>query len=552
MKVCEIVDDLLVEAISKNLYNELHNIWVNRINELNPNISNEDLYEKINFIYEQFKTKQEGLSPNRPQVVAFLHRYDGSTVQRTPYFDPKNLKMIGKYTYDQVVFLLGEYDINVDNKSLKNDTENPIFLVGGRTNRVNGKWPEEKIKASYDLWTGRDNLVFEEGTLRIYNPGDQKTAYNYGYYMGSLSDKLGTPQWCVTQPGGNWWNNYRNRRTFYFVIDDSKDKDNNKFCLSALQICISDDDSSTGFKLTSVRNDGDVSMTPGEIYNIYPQLRGKLNKSQIQNDDYIFKFIKYNSSNELLNGDDPLNLINETPGSPHEFAIQSIETKRRYINTVRPLSKPKSWQVIDTSLREAYIGHTDRANVDNRFMMFDFVGEIKKNNNDFNRLKHRLEIIGYGGIAALYAKLMTSFRVYLRNKINPNIVIYYNTNNNKYGIFNVDKAEWVQNNGIKYEPNFNNIGIKTYRDENDKRGFVQEFSTSGPDSSTSFYSIIPEEGGKKQPGFFLSHKQFEELKENEHITTIEKKLGLIKSLQHSIKGFDPETHSDIKEIKKGL
>ena len=112
MDLKNIVFDMLVEEVrNKKLLNSLLDKWKSENSNLKP--------EDVEFIMTQFMggvtdrgdtipAIKDKLNPKKPEVVSFLQRYDGE--YGTDKFDPKNLKNIASYSYNQIksLFLEGE------------------------------------------------------------------------------------------------------------------------------------------------------------------------------------------------------------------------------------------------------------------------------------------------------------------------------------------------------------------------------------------------------------------------------------------------------------
>ncbi len=206
---------------------------------------------------------------------------------------------------------------------------------------------------------------------------NQITSMAYGYYYHTIykqalgygldkSDREISP-WCVTwRPDmgkTNLWGSYRNERTFYFIIDENKDI-TDRYYMGALQ---KDNSVSSGFRLTSLKNDGDNVMTWNEIVRIYPQLQGQ---------ESLFVSKKF--SQEEISLKNKIGSINEIEGHENEFRRQPRQMKVQYIQQGGVLSKPTSWSSMDEQLRTLYINQPglDRNTLMDRFGNMNFVKEI--------------------------------------------------------------------------------------------------------------------------------------------------------------------------------
>lgn len=232
MKIQDLVYDVIVENFkSKSQFDRIVRKWYG------DNPAPEQI-KKAEDMISLFMEKQKSLDPNNPIVYSFLTRFDGTHKNEFPIFDPKNLKDAGQYTLGQMESLYN--DLRDD------DVEEEGIFGGSKETSL------EKVLASYELWKGDQYKIIDEGSLRVYFIPDQKVAMQFGYYMQVVTEwdggylknnrefyteenrqqipyagTLRGAQWCVTGRGGsdsrsNMWGSYRNERTFYFVIDETK------------------------------------------------------------------------------------------------------------------------------------------------------------------------------------------------------------------------------------------------------------------------------------------------------------------------------------------
>ena len=390
MKFQELIFGALTEEIkNKKLLDTLILKWNDEYKEMNPGAT-EIPQEEVNNVYDGFLKIQGGLRPELPQVITFLNHFDGRFGRTS--FDELNLKDLTKYTYKQIKFLLGEYNegnpvnVNVDVFSGKDTKPTP-----------------ERIEASKKLWTGEDNLIFSEGGLRVYEPKNQQTSIRYGYYYHTIyKQAMGYPQdypdtnispWCVTwrfddMGKTNQWVSYRSaqRRTFYFVIDENKDITNEYF-ISTIQ---NDPTVSSGFRITSLKNNGDNVKTWDDIAQIYPQLK---------NQKSLFVSVPYKEEEEAVK--DEIGRINEIIGHEYEFRRQPRNIKERFIERGGVLTKPESWQSMDENLRNVYIilpGLNNNSLLE-RFSTMNFVKEIKKVERTWKYLDKQIKRFNTRGVS---------------------------------------------------------------------------------------------------------------------------------------------------------
>jgi hypothetical protein len=508
MKFNEIITNVIYEEIkNKKLFNALMDKWKMEKPNLSP--------DEAETLITSFQRIQNGLKPEKPQVFSFLNRFDGQ--HGTQRFDPANLKDITKYGYKEISSLIGEYT---------DDEEN----VGGDAFADKDTKPTpEKIEASKQLWEGEENLIINEEGFRVYDIKDQKMSVKYGYYAETInrSHPGSNSPWCVTwrndQGRTNMWGSYRNNRSFYFVIDESRDP-SDRYYLSALQ---RDTDVRTGFRLTSVRNDGDQVLEWNEIIEIYPKLAD--HKDSIKPKAF---------TQDELEEKNAVGQVTEREGSPYEFKRVDRNLKRAYINNLGSLKKPESWRSMDEKLRALYILTTTSNDARDKFSNFDFLNEIKKVGSEFTLLDNRLKQLDKGGVGYIYDHLMsTEFRVARVSADNEKIRLYESKINGKSGLYNTRTTNWVQMNGTTYEPLYELIDTDLFFDDEGETYVVETFSKSMQPSNDSFYSVyLVSDSNPEFNSHFLSATAWEKLKSN------------LKSEDEDV-SKKPGEETDIKEYK---
>jgi hypothetical protein len=535
MKFQELIFGAITEELkNKKLADALMIKWNDEFKQLNPDVG-DITKQEIDRIYDIFARIQGGLRPDLPQVTTFLNHFDGRFGREN--FDEKNLKDITKYTYKQIKFLTDEY--------ITDGVEERRDVFGD----ANLPPTPEILEASKKLWEGQENLLFNEGGLRVYIIPNQITSMAYGYYYHTIykkalgynldkSDREISP-WCVTwRPDmgkSNQWGHYRNERTFYFIIDENKDI-TDRYYMGALQ---KDNSVSSRFRLTSLKNDGDNAMTWNEIVRIYPQLQGQ---------ESLFVSKKF--SQEELSLKNKTGSINEINGHENEFRRQPRQIKVQYIQQGGVLSKPTSWSSMDEQLRGLYITQPglNSNTLMERFGNMNFVREIKKVGNQWTLLNNAIKRFNNGGTSYLVDKLFeTEFNNIRVSSDNPNISIYQSKRDGKVGIFDTKKLDWLVMDGKTYDNKYEDL-IKQgngdiYFDETTGEVFIVEPFCAGvrnnSESDDCFYVVYPQDNPKD--GHILSNRKFMELQNQ---LTPEDEMAQNRSSQ-------PKDYADIKE-KWGL
>ena len=553
MKIQDLVFDVVVENFkSKSQFDRIVRKWYGE----NPT---PDQIETADKMISLFMEKQKSLEPNNPLVYSFLTRFDGTYSNEFPIFDPKNLKDAGQYTLSQMTSLYNE---------LRDDDVEQEGVFGG-DNYSN----LEKIKASYDLWNGDEYKVVDEGTLRVYYIPNETVSKQFGYYMQAVTEwdgsylqrtspeiftkenkklipyvgTLSGAQWCVTGRGGsdsrgNLWGSYRDLRTFYFVIDESKAPNSelgssvSKYYLGALQV---EPSSRKGYRITSGINDGDMEKTWEEVLEIYPQLA--------EHKDKIVP-VKYIAKDELENVDDILGRVNENSENRYEFRRLDKKLKKEFLDRGGVLSKAESWRSMHDKLREYYIMTTTTRNVLDKYQSTELMYEIRKKGSQYNLLNKRLVNLGLSGVSYIFDKLMEKEFSIARTSIdNKNFRLYESNVTHKFGLFDASKATWVTADGVTYNPTYIQPDTASvFIDLEGNQYLVEVFTQSGEPDSTSLYAITPaKEENELVSAHFVSAVKFELLKQKIHPSEEDDDITMISDI-------NPETDVDLKEIKKGL
>lgn len=525
MKIQDLIYDMLIEEFgNKKLLNLMLTKWYGR------ELTDEQRTEGEFLITKFFELKNR-LTSKLPEVVTFLNKFDS--------FDVNNIKEVTIYTLEQVKFIVGEF-FDFEN-TLKSNDDTPEILRGRNLPPI-----PERIEASKGLWfTRNSNLIINEDGFRVYAIRNRKNSINYGYYQGYMSkqepyvSQRAHRQWCTTEhnESSNLYGGYRNRRTFYFIIDESKNPEVqpnveiSQYYLSALQYAT---DSPTKYKVTSMLNDGsDPVFSEQDLYRIYPKLNGNLNK---------IVPVEYNQT-ELGTITDDLDRVDERENNPFEFAKVSKQLKKRYVDAGKTIKTQRSWETMEDGLKQAYIDLTTRENIFERFTTKELLEIIKSKSSEKKSLDRRVKIVGYDdGFGVLYSKMMeTEFIPNQRKSLkNGDISLFENRRTKRFGLFNKSKGEWVTLGGVTYDDFYKKVDDDIFISDDGDTFTVEVYSlasnTNAPDQS-SFYIVIPIDDNIN--GYFVSHNKWLELQEKLHREDEET-------------NFDRENDSDISEIKKGL
>lgn len=500
-------------AISKALFNTLYQKW----SPDKPEITREEIEQ----IHDDFRKFQSALKPTHPAVKSFLYRYSGNYGYSK--FDPRFITDITKYTYDQITSLIGEF---------KDEVGQDINI--GDAFKGYPRPTQELIDKSKELWYNPNTAIINENGFRVYKITDQGMSMAYGYYQQVIARELGGSQWCVTwrpdSGGTNQWENYRtaHQRSFYFVIDESKQNTDKKYFISALQTAPT---SSGKYVITPAPN-VDEYMTWEKVLSIYPKLAPYKD---------LIRPVTFDDNELKIR--DLASKINETEGSRTEFIRLDRKYKKYFINNGGILRKPISWDYMDEGLRSLYISTTTRDNAMEKFSNFDFISEIKKVGNQFTQLNNRFKDLGFeDGIGYVMTSLLSNkYRLRRVSNENPQIKIYEDLSSQKLcGVWHDRYGDWLKYEGVTYNDRFKDCGAKVIKIKENKEVFFVEKLCAGGDEFYSLYSINDK---NKKKGHFISAKKWEEFMSDAQFD---------ERNNPQKEKFDPETDIDIKELKKGV
>jgi len=505
MKINDILYDILLEEFSnKKILKMCILKWYGE----NP--TNEQTFEADNLLTKFYELKTSNrLKTTNAEVTTFLNNFQN--------FDPSNIPNATLYSLEQMKFIVGEfYELN-DEEERNNIPE----ILRGR----NLPKTPERIEASKSLWYENNQYtIINEDGFRVYFIPDIKTSINFGYYEGEMSrtapysEQIYHNQWCTTKEvvSSNLYSSYRNRRTFYFIIDESKHPDIqpnvqvSQYYLSALQYAT---DSPTNFRLTSILNNGsDPTFTEEQLYSIYPKLRGHMDK---------IKKVDYDLDAELGDNVNILDRINED-GGQYEFARIPSRLKKAYIDSGKPIRKEKSWLSMQDGLKTSYIDLTTNENIYERFD-YELFKIIKKDNKWLKSLEARIKKLkGEKGFVEFIYNFNKDTYDLIRISKNSNNVVLYGTKlkPSKYGIWNSKKGNWQEQGGITYDDVYTypkSVIIKSSK-EPDRRYLAQIYSVNnGQPDNKSFVVLYSDKREDMARGFFMTYSKFLELQENEKL-----------------------------------
>jgi|14BtaG_2_1085337.scaffolds.fasta_scaffold18974_1 hypothetical protein len=522
-----IMYDLIVEEVkNKKLLNALHKKWNSQDNSVTPEVTE--------FIFTRFMggTNNEGLrvkplkdeltSLKKPEIVSFLQKYNGENGRDK--FIPSKLKDVRSYTFPQIKNLFAQFGISVGIKKDVRFFEDPSVIKNDRAG------------ISEKLWNGDKFKIYDDGNgFRVYQPKTQRDAISFGFYQKEVAQENFTSsnKWCVTNykddTMSNLWQSYRDRnpssRTFYFVIDETKPKDN-QFHISALQV-LSQPENGFPYRITNASNTNyDMLVSLNDPQNQDKSLQHIYTQTLSQELLEKLESVPFDEEKEMdlkvSNLETLLRRIKEDASSPYDFVIQDPEVKRAYMQ--RPgnfLETIRSFNSLtDSDLRLYFEIQLDARNPSEVFKDYEtFVYLLKKRGKSVgDYIVSKLKDAGSSVGEIVTGLMLSTFNTDFVSKQDEDIKVVKDNNSTKVGIFDAKKGGWLKFNNITYTPDYYEVtseqGYGVFDFNKDKDGEDNSPETNSDDlppqyllgvysisksmdDNTNFYVLDPQDGDGK-------------------------------------------------------
>lgn len=472
MKIGELIYEMLIdEAVSKGILNRLRDKWTKE----NPDITDDILELIASQFYGgvkgskqiQRKIKDSGGKDN-PLIKSFLLRHDGGDGGKP--FNPNQLLDLTAYSWNQIVDLFDEFDINIGSIIEKTDWVDS-FLTAPISK-------EEKLEASKALWYGSEEKVYDDGDgFRIYLPKNQKQCVAFGIYERHLAKRMNGFEWCITTTNerSTYYNMYRDKGlTYYFVINDKKSVDQQDH-ISAI-MPVSNNDGGLIFEYTDLKNSGgnrtgvrlEHTNTNLCLTCLHPQLENNEEAIEI-----ISRSIPYDTRKELniSDGDiNPIARINEREGDRWDFARRNRREKIAYITNGNYLRSVRSFESMTPELLSLYIKTTNNNNWTDRFQTYEIFKIFLDNPDLSSKLQRRINgeegdppievdgrVVTFGDIQWEFIKNKYSTKYAALNHETTKVVMGNASGEpsfGKYGIWDGDNGDWLTYGGVTYDPTY--------------------------------------------------------------------------------------------------
>jgi hypothetical protein len=434
--------------------------------------------------------------------------------QRFPDFpaeDVQKLKDIQTYTWEQIEFLMDRF--NTTEAAAEVD-----FSIDGDT-------PDDRKRSALQKWDNSYNKLIDENNIVVYKIEGKDEAIALGRLQHILVEKYGGSRWCVTLPPGSGGNNlytgYRDRRSFYFVLDKNKSEDDVNY-ISALQVVDMSKNSYEGPFVVTPRPNGDQMGKSWEnVVAIWPALQGKEN---------MFRIIPLSKKEQF---DGVLDRIRfypnpQNPPAANDFAIQSRAVQEMYVDSPnRIINDPRSFMTLSEDLQKKYVATTTLDNYKSKYKNLDeskpfgMLEALGSKNLRFLDAMMKSQLGIKDGVLAVKASILRlNYTISYGDSQNDSIKMFISKIGQKYGIMDLDTIEWVK------PLNYIRTKAETYFTPEDRKLYVLQRYTN-EDGSDYFYWLFPKENLTSRDKSSSSHLKgkFLTKEEGDNIPNSYRKLG---------------------------
>jgi hypothetical protein len=431
-----------------------------RWKEENPGLTEDSMNNSINFFNRRkngmIEYKHPGyINPltgrrhvNLPEIAALANRFPE---MQNVLSDHAKIRDIQNYTWEQMEFFMDRVNTQQTNVELEV--------------KIEGDTPELQKASAYKIWENARNKIVNERNLVVIKVESKPESIALGYLQHILNNeeterekrRSGSSHvhmnnnWCITYgvgEGNNMYYDYRNRRSYYFVLDKNR-PEHDLYYLSVLQP-IKTGHREYPYVVTLRNNMGERhNLEWHEVVDTWPALEGKQN---------LFKYfdLTYKEVNDI--SIDKINFKENTRNNPnpYDFAIQNITMQRRYIESNRYINNTRAFDVLPHDEKKLYIAMTKLEGSDykKRYrcddpndplgmlnLIQDTPGGLYKF-LDGVILKDRLGIVS--GVHGLKVGIVGIELKILYSTVDEKYTLYQQRNNNLIGIMNMETLDMVK------------------------------------------------------------------------------------------------------------
>lgn len=448
--------------------------------EENPVLDDDVMDQTINF----FNRHKNGLRPykdpqtttnyvNLPEITAMVVAFPD---MKSILTDPVRIRDIQNYSWEQINY----YVDRVSNEISTSDVDVEI----------KGDTIDDRIQNAYKKWEEAPNkVVNEENFIAIrVESQNQSIALSRLQHLLVERDRIGM-KFCIgymQNESTNFYFNYRNYSSYYFVMDKTKPKTDNYY-ISVIQAV--DPNSQQIIRgpyfITPIQNGTHENQKWDDIVQHYPILSGKQD---------LFKFFG-TTQNEI--NDRTLSKINFDSNSNLYFGKQPVNTQKAYINSGRLINEKVAFSTLpynkDQNLRKEYIAATTNLDYIQRFKCndpsdpFGVLNIIQKETPSLYKyldgfiLKQTLKLPM--GVAGIKIKIIGSEYTAVYKSIEGGETLFKQKRGDLYGVMNVDTIKWEKDMGYLLTSTYPLIKMS------DRSQYLLQRFTNG-DGDDIFYFLL--------------------------------------------------------------
>lgn len=444
----------------------------------NPHLNDFMMDEIIDSFNNRKNNLRAFIDPNsEPNVRNMAEIY--ALKQRFPDFpaeDIQKLKDIQTYSWEQIEFLMDRF--NTTEAAAEVD-----FSIAGDT-------PDDRERSALQKWDNAYNRLIDENGIVVYKIEGKDESIALGRLQHILVEKYGGSRWCVTIPpgqGSNLYTGYRERRSFYFVMDKNK-PENDPYYISALQVVDMSKNSYEGPFVVTPRPNGDqMGKSWDDIVRIWPALQGKEN---------MFRIIPLSKKEQYDGVLDKIKFYPrpQNPPASNDFAIQSRAVQEMYVDSPnRVINDPRSFMTLSEDLQKKYVATTTLDNYKTKYKNLDdsrpfgMLEALGSKNLRFLDAMMKSQLGIKDGVLAVKASILKlNYNISYSDSQSDNIKMFISKVGQKYGIMNLETIEWVK------PLNYIRTKAETYFTPEDRKLYILQRYTN-EDGTDYFYWLFPKE-----------------------------------------------------------
>jgi hypothetical protein len=485
--------------------------------EESPGLTDVDMQNVIDFFNGRKNGLREYKDPasnpeyiNLPEVTALVVRFPNMMPVLSNH---QKIRDIQNYTWEEMEFYM--------------DRAGTAMAAAEMDYSIAGDTPEIRLANAYKKWESPIGLLFDENNIRVYKITGKDESIALGRLQHILVSKYGGANWCITNAPGmgasNLYTSYRDRRSYYFVLDKNKSVDDPWYLSTIEPVDMNGRQNYEGpFAMTPRPNGTNTGKSWEDVLAKHPQL--DRNKKGL----FVYFGTTVKEKTEVK-----LDQITFRQGDRNDFATQKLDIQKRYIESGRLINDKRAFSVLPydkaNNLRKDYIARTTLNDYKTRFKCndtsdpFGILNIIQRDTPGLFRfldevvLQTQLHLpngvrgIKIGIIGISYNPVFTDYQ-------DKNIILFKEIRGNGYGVLDLETPtgiEWIKPMG--YIATATKVLIKRDQQGGVKTYLLQRYSNNNNDY---FYFLLNQAQylNKTSPNYakgkYLTKEDIQELLES--------------------------------------